>query len=198
VTRQGSTFSERTARRAIGGWAVAAAIAGCALGAAPVGATDDPPEVHVVPGVEVAAPADDGHPGPGGGRPEAPDDDDDRPRPVAPRPTAGTTPAGADVLAVRALRVPASVSAASARRDGVTVSFVPRPGSLVAEVRLVRVVGAARRPVARRVVAARAGRRVAVRLRSPALRPGRYEVVVRAGASLRTLGAPVAAGVRVG
>jgi hypothetical protein len=198
VTRQGSTFSDRTARRAIGGWAVAAAIAGSALGAAPVGATDDPPEVHLVPGVEVAAPGDDGHPGPGGGRPEAPDDDDDRPRPVAPRPTAGTTPAGVDVLAVRALRVPASVSAASARRDGVTVSFVPRPGSLVAEVRLVRVVGAARRPVARRVVAARAGPRVAVRLRSPALRAGRYEVVVRAGANPRTLGAPVAAGVRVG
>jgi hypothetical protein len=152
-----------------------------------------------VPGLEVAAPggAADDHPGPGHGSPDGPDDDD-QPRPVAPRPTAGPAPAGADVLAVHSLRVPASVSATAARRDGVTVSFVPRPGSLVADVRLVRVPGARRRPVARRVVRVRAGRRAVVHLRAAGLRAGRYEIVVRAGASVRTLGAPVSAPLRLG
>jgi len=93
--------------------------------------------------------------------------------------------------------VPAAVAAVAARRDGVVVSFVPRPGSLVAEVRLVSLRGGRRSSVAPRLVEVRAGRRAAVRLRLPRLRAGRYEVVVRAGASLRTLGPPVAVGVRV-
>jgi hypothetical protein len=43
------------------------------------------------------------------------------------------------------------------------------------------------------------GRRAALHLRAPAgLRPGRYQVVVRAGASVRTLGAPVSALLRIG
>jgi hypothetical protein len=197
VTRQDRTFSDRAARRALAGGALAAALAGCALAGAPAGATDDPPKVHLLPGVVVGpAGGGDEHPGPGGRPPGAPDDDDRRP--VAPRPTAGVPgPDGADALAVHSLRVPAAVSAAAARRDGVAASFVPRAGSLVAEVRLVSLRGGARRPVVRRLVGVRAGRRAAVRLRVAGLRPGRYEVVVRAGASVRTLGAAVAAGVRV-
>jgi hypothetical protein len=191
VVREGRSFSDRAARGAVGGWAVAVALAGCPLGPAPAIA-DDPPEVHLVPGVVVTH-ARDHDPGPGG------PPGDDTPRPVASRPTA-TVPAAApdDGLAVRALRAPARVSVAAARRDGVAASFVPRPGSLVAEVRLVELRGGARRQVARRVVAAEAGRRVAAQLRAAGLQPGRYEVVVRAGATRRTLGAPVGAAVRIG
>ena len=199
MSQQGRRFSDRAARRAVGGWAVAAAIAGCALAAAPAGATDDPPAVHLVPGVVVTAPSGDrdGNPGPGGAPPGAPDDDDMRP--VASRPTASAPVGGADdALAVRRLHVPARIPASGARRDGVAVSFVPRPGSLEAEVRLVALRGATRRPVTRRLVAVHGGRRAVLHLRPGVLRAGRYEVVVRAGASVRTLGAPVAAPVRVG
>jgi len=106
VTRQDRTFSDRAARRALGGWALAAVLAGCALAAAPAGATDDPPAVHLVPGLVVGpAGGGDDHPGPGGSPPGRPDkDDDDAPRPVAPRPTAGVpVPGAADALAVRSL-----------------------------------------------------------------------------------------------
>jgi len=174
VVREGRRFSDRAAWRAVGGWAVAVAIAGGALGAAPGHRRRSAP----------------GAPRPGRG---------DHACPVASRPTA-TVPAAApdDGLAVRALRAPARLSVAAARQDGVAASFVARPGSLVAEVRLVELRGGARRQVARRVVAAEAGRRAAAQLRGAGLRPGRYEVVVRAGASLRTLGAPVGAAVRIG
>jgi hypothetical protein len=202
VKLQGRTSLDRAARRTVGGWAIAVAIAGCALSAAPAGATDGPPEVHLVPGVVIAAPPGlgDGNPGPGGPPPGAHDDDDDDARPVASRPTA-SAPAGPadDGLAVRALHVPARLAVAGAREDGVAVSFVPRPGCLEAEVRLVALRGGARRAVARRVVAVHGGRRAALHLRAPAgLRPGRYQVVVRAGASVRTLGAPVSALLRIG
>jgi hypothetical protein len=186
-------------RRAVGGWAVAAAIAGCAPAAAPAAETDDPHTVHPVPGV-VVAPADAGrhNPGPGGSPPGAPDDA--ATRPVAPRPTASAPPGPppADALAVRSLRVRARLPVSAARRDGLAVSFVPRPGCLLAEVRLRAVRAGAGRAVARRVVAVRAGRRVTVRLRVVGLRAGGYEVAVRAGAGRGTLGAPAVAEVRLG
>jgi hypothetical protein len=126
--------------------------------------------------------------------PTAPDHE---PRPVAPRPTAGVpgaAPSGAD-LAVRDLRVRATVPLAAARAAGVSASFVPRPGSLVAVVSVYSRGG--RRLLARRVVPARGGRRVTVRLRSAGLRRGVYEIAVRAGAGRATLGPAVSARVRI-
>jgi hypothetical protein len=133
-----------------------------------------------------------GTPGPGGPSGDAPDDeaanDDDVPRPVATRPPGVPAPpsAAATMLAVRGLRVPAHVALVTAREEGIEASFVPRPGSLVAVVRL----------VARRLVAVRAGRRAVAHVRADGLRRGAYEVSVRAGAGRATLGPPVVARVR--
>jgi hypothetical protein len=179
VSQEGTRFSDRAARWAVGGWAVAAAIAGCALAAAPAR-----PTTTCGPRWRRARPR-----APGPGRRET----GWRSAPTA---SARTRPAG-DGLAVRSLRVRPPPAAAAARHDGVAVSFVPRPGSRVAEVRLLSLRDGVRRPVARRVVAVRAGRRLVLQLPAPGLRAGRYEVAVRAGASLRTLGAPVVAGLRV-
>jgi hypothetical protein len=143
-----------------------------------------------------------GRPGDDGPDADAPDadapDDDDLPRPVATRPPGAGAPApgaaAAEALAVRGLRVPAHVGLATARGAGIAASFVPRPGSLVAEVRL----SAGGRLVARRLIAVRAGRRVIAHVHAGALPRGAYEVSVRAGAGRATLGPAVAARVRVG
>jgi hypothetical protein len=127
-----------------------------------------------------------GH-GPGGG--------EDAPRPVATRPAGRPAPPeSAQALAVRGLRVPKRVALATATREGIAVSFVPRPGSLVADVRLV----AGNRLVVRRLAPVRAGRRATVRLRAAGVRPGAYAVAVRAGAGPATLGPAVVARVVVG
>jgi hypothetical protein len=88
--------------------------------------------------------------------------------------------------------VPQRVALSTARGDGIAVSFVPRPGSLVADVRLL----AGRRLVVQRLVPARAGRRAVVRLR--AADAGAYAVSVRAGAGRATLGPAVVARIVVG
>lgn len=164
--------------------AIAIALAACALTAAP-GAG--------------AAVVRDGGGSPGPGHRPAPDRPGDAPRPVATRPAGRPAPPGAaDALAVRGLRVPAHVALATARDEGVTASFVARPGSLAAEVRLLERSRAGRRLVARRLVAVRGGRRTTVHLGADRLRPGAYEVAVRAGAGRATLGPAVVARVIVG
>jgi hypothetical protein len=146
---------------------------------------------------------DGGRPGPGGPSHDAPKaaddeaaDDDGVPRPVATRPPGvpAAPAAGAATLAVRALRVRAHVALAAARAEGIEASFVPRPGSLVAELGL----SACGRLVARRLVAVRAGRRAVAHVRADGLRRGAYLVSVRAGAGRATLGPAVVARVRVG
>jgi hypothetical protein len=102
----------------------------------------------------------------------------------------------AGALAVRGLRVPPRVTLRSARGKGIAASFVPRPGSLVAEVRVSARTGAGRRAVGRRLVAVRGGRRATVHLRVG--RPGAYHVAVQAGAGRATLGPAVVARVVVG
>jgi hypothetical protein len=182
-----------------------AAIAHSAAGAhAPAAATGvDPGPGGLPPGT---APPHHPHPGPGHPGPPphdappagAPADDD--PRPVAPRPTAGAPGSAPDAaaLAVRDLRARATVPLAAARAGGLTASFVRRPGSLVAEVRLYARAGArGRRLVVSWIVPARGGRRVTVRVRFSAPRRGIYEIVVRAGAGRATLGPAVSARVRV-
>jgi len=125
--------------------------------------------------------------------------DADSPRPVATRPAGRPAPPGAaNALAVRGLRAPGHLALATAREDGIAASFVPRPGSLVADVRLYARSSAGRRLVARRLAAVRAGRRTTVHVRAEDLRPGAYEVSVRAGAGRATLGPAVAARVAVG
>jgi hypothetical protein len=75
---------------------------------------------------------------------------------------------------------------------------VPRPGSLVADVRLFARPGAGRRLVAKRLAAVRGGRRTTVHLGAGGVRPGAYEVWVRAGAGRATLGPATIARVVVG
>lgn len=189
--RRAST--NRVRRRGAGVRAVALAAVVCLLACAP----------GVSAHAGAVAPVLDGGrtPGPGGPSDDARDhdapddeaaDDDDVPRPVATRPPGVPAPPGAAAatLAVRALRVPAHVALATARAEGIGASFVPRPGSLVAEVRL----SAGGRLVARRLVAVRA----VAHVRANGLRRGAYEVSVRAGAGRATLGPRVVARVRVG
>jgi hypothetical protein len=199
LTPQRRASTDRVRRRAAGVRAVALAAAAvvCALVCAPA--------VGAHAGAAVAVLDGGGTPGPGGPSADAPDhdaanddgpDDDDLPRPVATRPPGAPAPPGAvaATLAVRGLRVPAHVALATARAEGIGASFVPRPGALVAEVRL----SAGGRLVARRVVAVRAGRRETAHVRAHALRRGAYELSVRAGAGRATFGPPVVARVRVG
>jgi hypothetical protein len=168
-------------------------------------------------GASVPFPGD-SHPGPGGpsgppaapappapdvpdpapGAPPAPDAPPDGPRPVATRPGAGGGASGADAaLAVRGLAVRDLVPLAAARADGIAVTFVPRPGSIVAEARLYARRSGGRRLVVSFLVPARSGRRTTVRLRARSVRRGAYEVSVRAGAGHRTLGPAVTARVRI-
>ena len=123
----------------------------------------------------------------------------DAPRPVAQRPTAGGgSPANDASLAIRRLNVTARVSLTAERPARLTVTFVPRPGSLVAQVRLSVRNGAARRLVLSRTVRVRSGHRATVRLRVTGMTPGAYEVSVRAGAARATLGPAVVAKLDIG
>jgi hypothetical protein len=206
LTPQRRASTDRVRRRAAGVRAAVLALAAvvCVLACAPA--------VGAHAGAAAAVLDGGGAPGPGRGPgadvpdADAPDrdapdeddpDDDDLPRPIATRPPGVTAPPGAAaaMLAVRGLRVPAHVALATARAEGIGASFVPRPGSLVAEVRLSAGGG---RLVARRLVAVRAGRRAIAHVRAIGLRRGAYEVSVRAGAVRATLGPAVVARVRVG
>jgi hypothetical protein len=150
------------------------------------------------PGATAALVRDDGGDG-GSHGPGHRDRDGAAPRPVATRPAGRPAPPGAaDALAVRGLRVPERVALRTAREEGIAASFVPRPGSLVADVRLFERSRAGRRLVGRRVVAVHGGRRTRVHLRAAELRPGAYEVAVRAGAGRATLGSAAIARIRVG
>jgi len=199
---------DRVARRGVRACALALAVAACAA-AVPAGAagaatgayppgpgapgpgapTPDPPAPHpdappvtTIPTETAPAPA-----------PAAPQPAD-APRPVAQRPTAGGgTPANDASLAIRRLDVTARVSLTAERPARLTVTFVPRPGSLVAQVRLYARDGSARRLVLSRTVRVRSGHRATVRLRVTGMTPGAYEVSVRAGAARATLGPAVAA-----
>jgi hypothetical protein len=198
LTPQHRASTDRIRRRAAGLRALAPAAVVCVLAWAPA--------VGAHAGAFAAVLDGGGTPGPGGPPGDAPDrdapddepadDDDDVPRPVAMRPPGLPAPpsAAAATLAVRGLRVPAHVMLATARATGIEASFVPRPGSLVAEVRL----SGGGRLVGRRLVAVRAGRRAVAHVRADELRRGAYEVSVRAGAGRATLGPPVVARVRVG
>ena len=85
------------------------------------------------------------------------------------------------------------MSLTAERPARLTVTFVPRPGSLVSQVRLYARDGSARRLVLSRTVPVRSGHRATVRLRVTGMTPGAYEVSVRAGAARATLGPAVAA-----
>ena len=85
------------------------------------------------------------------------------------------------------------MSLTAERTARLTVTFVPRPGCLVAQVRLYARNGSARRLLLSRMVRARSGHRATVRLRVTGMTPGAYEVSVRAGAARATLGPAVVA-----
>ena len=197
---------DRVGRRGVRACALALAVAACATAAVPAGAatgayppgpgapspgapTPDPPAPHpdappvtTIPTTGAPAPA-----------PAAPQPAD-APRPVAQRPTAGGgTPANDASLAIRRLDVTARVSLTADRPARLTVAFVPRPGSLVAQVRVYARNGSARRLVLSRIVRVRSGHRATVRLRVTGMTPGAYEVSVRAGATRATLGPAVVA-----
>jgi hypothetical protein len=197
---------DRVARRGVRAPALALAVAACAAAAVPAGAATgayppgpgapapgapapdlpaphpDAPPVTTIPTTGAPAPA-----------PAAPEPAD-APRPVAQRPTAGGgSPANDASLAIRRLNVTARVSLTAERPARLTVTFVPRPGSLVAQVRLSVRNGAARRLVLSRTVRVRSGHRATVRLRVTGMTPGAYEVSVRAGAARATLGPAVVA-----
>ncbi len=91
----------------------------------------------------------------------------------------------------------ARVSLTAERPARLTVTFVPRPGSLVAQVRLYARDGSARRLVLSRMVRVRSGHRATVRLRVTGMTPGAYEVSVRAGAARATLGPAVVAKLQI-
>ena len=107
-------------------------------------------------------------------------------------------PASDASLAIRRLDVTARVSLTAERPARLTVTFVPRPGSLVAQVRLYARDGSARRLVLSRMVRVRSGHRATVRLRVTGMTPGAYEVSVRAGAARATLGPAVVAKLQIG
>jgi hypothetical protein len=192
---------DRVARRGVRACALALAVAACAAAAVPAGAATgaDPPGPGA-PTPDLPAPHPDappvttipttGAPAPAPAAPES----TDAPRPVAQRPTAGGgSPANDASLAIRRLNVTARVSLTAERPARLTVTFVPRPGSLVAQVRLSVRNGAARRLVLSRTVRVRSGHRATVRLRVTGMTPGAYEVSVRAGAARATLGPAVVA-----
>ena len=190
----------RVERRGVRACALALVVAACAVAAIPAGAATAayppgpgvpapgapapvPPVPPVVP--PVTTPPAPAPPAPGPA---------DAPRPVAQRPTAGgADPAGDASLAIRRLDVTARVSLTAERAARLTVRFVPRPGCLVAQVRLYARNGSARRLLLSRMVRARSGHRATVRLRVTGMTPGAYEVSVRAGAARATLGPAVVA-----
>jgi hypothetical protein len=197
---------DRVARRGVRARALALAVAACAAAAVPAGAATGayPPGPGApapgAPAPDLPAPHPDappvttnpttGAPAPAPAAPEPAD----APRPVAQRPTAGGgSPANDASLAIRRLNVTARVSLTAERPARLTVTFVPRPGSLVAQVRLSVRNGAARRLVLSRTVRVRSGHRATVRLRVTGMTPGAYEVSVRAGAARATLGPAVVA-----
>jgi hypothetical protein len=212
VNRSGRRVSDRVARRRAGGWALALAAVAAALVAGPAGAAPSafrgdqavPPPGMPSPGPDPGRPTPHpdrptatvpaaGAPAPAAPKPAA------APRPVTPRPTAGGTGAANDTsLAVRRLTVRARVGLSAARPAQLTVSFVPRPGSLVAQVRLfARDASGGRRLMLSRMVAVRSGRRATVRLRVAGMRPGAYDVAVRAGAGRATLGPAIVARLQI-
>src|SRR5262245_29902987 len=188
VTRSVRQPEDRVQRRGIRAWALAVVVCACAAAAVPAGAApvgyppgpgapaptmpDDPapypdaPPVTTVPAAGAPAPAAPAAPQPA-----------DAPRPVATRPTAGGGDAADDAsLAIRRLTVTASVELTAERPARLTVMFVPRPGSLVAQVRLSARRGTARRLVVSKLVRVRSGHRATVRLRVTGMEPGTYEV----------------------
>jgi hypothetical protein len=212
VTRSETEAVNRVARRGGRARALAVAVAACGLVAAPAGAATvayPPP-----PGVPPAT-----GPVPPPGDPPAPHPDTPppvtlpepvppapavpqpaEPRPVARRPTAGGggDAAGDAALAVRRLSVSARVTLTPDRPARLAVTFVPRPGSLVARIQVSARSVSARRVLRARFVAVRSGRRATVRLRLHGMEPGVYDVSVRAGAARTTLGPAVVAKLRIG
>ncbi|MEA2321580.1 MAG: hypothetical protein QOD81_1430 [Solirubrobacteraceae bacterium] len=118
--------------------------------------------------------------------------------PVVAAALAGPAPPALRILGVR---LSASVSLAAVRRRGIAMSFAAPSGSVVAQARLYERRGAARRLVATRTVAVRAGRRGTVRFADARLRrrlrSGRYELTIRTGATLASLGPAVTRRVRI-
>jgi hypothetical protein len=208
VTRSVRPPEDRVKRRGIRAWALAAAVAACAAAAVPAGAAT----VDYPPGPDAPAPTVPDDPAP---HPDAPPlttvpaagaplpapaaaETADAPRPVAERPTAGGGGAANDAsLAIRRLTVTASVELTEERPARLTVMFVPRPGSLVAQVRVSARHSVARRLVISRLVRVRSGHRATVRLRVMGMEPRTYEVSVRAGATRATLGPAVVARLRI-
>jgi hypothetical protein len=105
-------------------------------------------------------------------------------------------------LKVRRLTLPARMSAGAARRRGVVASFVTPAGAAYAEARLIRLQGAKRRLVGKRLMAATPGRRQVARFTTAAVRKqlaaGRYVIEVRTGPSAGRLGPAVTMRLRVG
>jgi hypothetical protein len=115
---------------------------------------------------------------------------------AGPAASAASAPAHGTVAGrVSGLRSPARLSVRSARGRGISVSFVAPPAASTVQVQLVR----GGRVVDATAVAAHPGARQTVRLNSAKLRrllrSGRYTLRVRAGASLKQLGAPLLRGV---
>ncbi|MCW3013360.1 MAG: hypothetical protein JWO02_452 [Solirubrobacterales bacterium] len=105
---------------------------------------------------------------------------------------AGSTPAGkAPVGRITGLHLAHRLSAPTARRRGITASFLTPADASIVEVQLIRG-GTTLYTI---VVRARPGTRQTIRLSSPKVRrllhPGRYTVRLRAGRSRRELGSPV-------
>jgi len=208
VTRSVRQPQDRVGRRGARGCALALIVAACAVAAMPAGAataayppgpgapapgapTPDPPAPHP------DAPPVTTLPAPGTPAPDTPQPAD-APRPVAQRPTAGGgAPASDTSLAIRRLEVTARVSLTAERPARLTVTFVPRPGCLVAQVRVYARNGSARRLVLSRMVRVRSGHRATVRLRVRGMAAGAYEVSVRAGAARATLGPAVVAKLQI-
>jgi hypothetical protein len=105
-------------------------------------------------------------------------------------------------LKVARLTLPARMSAGAARRRGVVASFVTPAGAAYAEARLIRLQGAKRRLVGKRLMAATPGRRQVARFTTAAVRKqlatGRYVIEVRTGPSAGRLGPAVTMRLRVG
>jgi hypothetical protein len=117
--------------------------------------------------------------------------------------SASPAPAVAPVtLKVRRPALPARMSAAAARRRGVVASFVTPSGAAYAEARLIRLDGARRLLVGKRLMAATPGRRQVARFTTAAMRKrlaaGRYVIEVRTGPSVGRLGPAVTMRLRVG
>jgi hypothetical protein len=116
----------------------------------------------------------------------------------ASRPGANVDGARGGVRPVSRLQVQSPISIVRARRDGLSPSFIVPQGARVIDVRL----SLGKRTVLHRRARARnAGARQVIRLRGLALRrvlrPGRYTLAVRAGASRDRLGTAVLSTIRV-